>query len=692
MMAYEENISIFLVFFVTLLALVLILSQFLHESKKLSPIIPEAAMVIAVGMVAGYLIHILLGKSLADAAANANNNNNNDDDAQTYKDDLAALLSFDPEFFFIFLLPPIIFNTGLRMGPLFFRHITPIIMFAIIGTAISAIVTALILYGFVKLGLTGGFEPSLAELLTFGALISSTDPVSTLAVFQVKRVDPRLFYLCFGESVLNDAVAIVLFYSFAKFVSINNEENDVGAALKKFFVDLFLNFVGSSLLGSFGGACAGFLFKQIDMRQNRLVEISVYVLLVYIPFLISEILHLSGIVTMLFTGVAANRYIVPNLSAITKVNSDMVFRLGAHLAETAIFLELGLSVFGMVGYWNWTFIGWSTLACLVGRALNVYPLAYIFNRLLLIRDRMSSPTSAWEGQGISFGTKKKIPTINTTIKADLSEGLATPTVRNLTPGGMMWGEGGRNGDPKIDTCNTYENDSGIYIIDQCIVENESFNGGDPQQHQRNGFFSHRTQSFTDQSVATEVTATPWEQKDLKIRENTAHMLWFCGLRGAVAYACVRTFPDDLGHRKDFTMTTMAIILITVFGLGLTTECALSWFKIDVNVDEKKYMQSYLREPIASNALLKFEERFIKRCVIRDFDIMESVRWDIQRSHTYDNHPTMLLRDPLPGTHRIEAIEMTESGHLGMVDEDDRNNDVAIQKLVRADSLFDYGGY
>ena len=135
---------------------------------------------------------------------------------------------------------------------------------------------------------------------------------------------------------MNDAISIVLFYSFGKFVSINNDENNLGAAFKKFLIDLFLNFVGSSVLGSFGGACTGFIFKQIDMRHNRLVEISVYVLLVYIPFLISEILNLSGIVTILFTGITANRYVVPNLSPITKVNSDMVFRLGAHLAETAI--------------------------------------------------------------------------------------------------------------------------------------------------------------------------------------------------------------------------------------------------------------------------------------------------------------------------------------------------------------------
>jgi sodium/hydrogen exchanger 8 len=666
----EQNISVFLLFFVTLLALVLILSKYLHDAKRISAIVPEAAMVITIGMGAGYLIHIVLGKRLAYKAA-TNDDGGNDDSLDD--DYLAALISFDPEFFFIFLLPPIIFNTGLRMGPLFFRHITPIIMFAILGTAISAIVIALILYGFVKLGLSGGFEPTLAELLTFGALISSTDPVSTLAVFQVKRVDPRLFYLCFGESVLNDALAIVLFYSFGKFVSID-AENDIGAALKEFLIDLFTNFVGSSVLGGLGGACAALLFKQIDMRQNRLVEISVYVLLVYIPFLISEILHLSGIVTILFTGVSANRYIVPNLSAITKVNSDMVFRLGAHLAETAIFLELGLSVFGMVGYWNWVFIGWALLACLIARALNVYPLAFIFNRLLLLRDKIPSPTRGWGEQ---------YPTINNTTKADLSRELSTPTARNSGPG-IMW-NGGRNSHKT--TTATIGNGAGVHFMDHGLTEAGGFRG-DPQQQSRNSDLGYRTQSFSDQSVATEATATPWESKDLKIRGNTTHMLWFCGLRGAVAYACVRTFPDDLGHRKDFAMTTMAIILITVFGLGLTTECALSWFNIDVGVDEKKYMQSYLREPIASNTLLNFERRFVKRCVIRDFDIMESIRKDVQRTHENHSTPTMVIRDRSPRVNGIEAIEITESGYLGCVEDED----MAIQNLVRTDSLFDYGGY
>jgi NhaP-type Na+/H+ or K+/H+ antiporter len=61
--------------------------------------------------------------------------------------------------------------------------------------------------------------------------------------------------------------------------------------------------------------------------------------------------------------------------------------------------------------------------------------------------------------------------------------------------------------------------------------------------------------------------TPVEHGDLKILPNCAHMLWFAGLRGAVAYACVSTFPDIYGHRDSFIITTMMIILTTVFILG-----------------------------------------------------------------------------------------------------------------------------
>lgn len=51
---------------------------------------------------------------------------------------------------------------------------------------------------------------SLLDSFAFGSLISAVDPVATIAIFNALHVDPVLNMLVFGESILNDAVSIVL--------------------------------------------------------------------------------------------------------------------------------------------------------------------------------------------------------------------------------------------------------------------------------------------------------------------------------------------------------------------------------------------------------------------------------------------------------------------------------------------------
>lgn len=68
-------------------------------------------------------------------------------------------------------------------------------------------------------GLLGGaiptipakFGDNIVYSLLFGSLISATDPVTVLAIFHDLHVDVDLYSLVFGESVMNDAVAIVLY-------------------------------------------------------------------------------------------------------------------------------------------------------------------------------------------------------------------------------------------------------------------------------------------------------------------------------------------------------------------------------------------------------------------------------------------------------------------------------------------------
>ena len=124
---------------------------------------------------------------------------------------------FDDDMFYFLLLPPIIFEAGFSLQKrAFFNNLGTIMLFAIGGTLLTVIFISLPLY---TIGRTGVFRVSGADALDFrspldaylfGALISATDPVATLSIMGTMGVDEQLYALVFGESVLNDAVAIVL--------------------------------------------------------------------------------------------------------------------------------------------------------------------------------------------------------------------------------------------------------------------------------------------------------------------------------------------------------------------------------------------------------------------------------------------------------------------------------------------------
>jgi hypothetical protein len=91
----------------------------------------------------------------------------------------------------------------------FFSNISTICLLAVFGTIIATFITGAILSKI-------GYMPA-SECFVFAALISAVDPVATLSVFQKLKAPDLLFNLVFGESVLNDAVAIVLYQIFHGF-------------------------------------------------------------------------------------------------------------------------------------------------------------------------------------------------------------------------------------------------------------------------------------------------------------------------------------------------------------------------------------------------------------------------------------------------------------------------------------------
>ena len=131
-----------------------------------------------------------------------------------------SLITFDEELFLYVLLPPIIFEAGysISRGD-FFSNLATILLFAVAGTLITTMLIGQTIYtvgGWNAFSSPSGAADALdftspLDSYLFGALISATDPVATLSIMSAVNADPIVFTLIFGESVLNDAVAIVLF-------------------------------------------------------------------------------------------------------------------------------------------------------------------------------------------------------------------------------------------------------------------------------------------------------------------------------------------------------------------------------------------------------------------------------------------------------------------------------------------------
>ncbi|KAI1234859.1 hypothetical protein IHE44_0003243 [Lamprotornis superbus] len=274
-------------------------------------------------------------------------------------------VTFDPEVFFNILLPPIIFYAGYSLKRRhFFRNLGSILAYAFLGTAISCLVIGSVVYGCVALmkvtGQLGG-DFYFTDCLLFGAIVSATDPVTVLAIFHELQVDVELYALLFGESVLNDAVAIVLSSSIVAYqpAGDNSHTFDVTAMFKS--IGIFLGiFSGSFAMGAATGVCLSKLSLTIcnvtkftKLREFPLLETGLFFLMSWSTFLLAE----ACVVAVLFCGITQAHYTYNNLSTESQHRTKQLFELLNFLAENFIFSYMGLALFTFQNHvFNPTFV------------------------------------------------------------------------------------------------------------------------------------------------------------------------------------------------------------------------------------------------------------------------------------------------------------------------------------------------
>ncbi|XP_029854772.1 sodium/hydrogen exchanger 7 isoform X3 [Aquila chrysaetos chrysaetos] len=301
------------------------------------------------------------------------------------QNDMLRKVTFDPEVFFNILLPPIIFHAGYSLKKRhFFRNLGSILAYAFLGTAVSCFIIGNLMYGVVKLmKLVGQLSDKFyyTDCLLFGAIISATDPVTVLAIFNELHADVDLYALLFGESVLNDAVAIVLSSSIVAYQPTGENTHAFDAAAFFKSVGVFLGiFSGSFMMGAVTGVVTALVTKFTKLHCFPLLETALFFLMSWSTFLLAEACGFTGVVAVLFCGITQAHYTYNNLSVESRSRTKQLFEVLHFLAENFIFSYMGLALFTFQKHiFSPVFIIGAFIAIFLGRAAHIYPLSFLLN-------------------------------------------------------------------------------------------------------------------------------------------------------------------------------------------------------------------------------------------------------------------------------------------------------------------------
>ena len=170
----------------TLFILSLFTFSVFHLSHRLTKKFPENCLLIILGIIVGVLLYI------------------------THLEDEKRIYILNSDVFFLFLLPPIVLETGYFLPKrAFFDNLGTILLLAVLNKLFNTMCIGLTLWGFGKTSIYGGTEFTLLECLLFASFITAVDPIAVLSTFVEIRVNDTLYIVVFGESLLNDTVSIV---------------------------------------------------------------------------------------------------------------------------------------------------------------------------------------------------------------------------------------------------------------------------------------------------------------------------------------------------------------------------------------------------------------------------------------------------------------------------------------------------
>ena len=246
---------------------------------------------------------------------------------------LVPQLPFDPELILVLVLPPILYQaamlTSWRDFALSIRTISLLAIGLVVVTTLAVGVALKLLIP----------DIPWAAAFAFGAIVSPPDAVAATSVLSRMNIPRRVVTVLEGESLVNDAAALVL-YKFA-----------VAAVLTGTFslLDASVQFAGVALGGIALGIFTGLVFIIVHRRLGDVfIEVLTALLVPYVAYAVAESLHASGVLAVVAAGLVRGRHAPVLVSAEMRILSRSMWNVMVFLLNMLVFALIGMQLSGSV--------------------------------------------------------------------------------------------------------------------------------------------------------------------------------------------------------------------------------------------------------------------------------------------------------------------------------------------------------
>ena len=276
-----------------------------------------------------------------------------------------ANFALTPELILALFVPPLVFEAAFHLNfSDLRRNLGGILILAVPGVILTTLIVGFIL--------AYGTSLALPVALVFGSLIAATDPVAVVALFRILGVNRKLSALVESESLFNDGTALVLFNLMLVF-ALTGQFN-----LLQGGIDFVRVSAGGIMVGLFSGWVVSRLIANID---DYLIETTLTTVLAFGSYLVAEQLHFSGVLAVVAAGLVNGNLGPEGMSPTTRIVLFNFWEYVAFLANSLVFLLIGMQVDISSLIASWQEILWAIGAVIAARLVVVYGLGWLVNRL-----------------------------------------------------------------------------------------------------------------------------------------------------------------------------------------------------------------------------------------------------------------------------------------------------------------------